>query len=85
MNSVELAVRDGVPYAIDFMNPAPDMDVNSLTPHVLRLGGEHMADLAIRLAHEAAAAGDGAAVETAVRRQSGTGSRPVDRRRARRT
>lgn len=26
MNTVELAVRDGVPYAIDFMNPAPDAD-----------------------------------------------------------
>jgi hypothetical protein len=32
MNTVEWAVKDGVPYAIDFMNPAPDMDVNSLTP-----------------------------------------------------
>ena len=32
MNSIEFAIRDGVPYAIDFMNPAPDMDVNSLTP-----------------------------------------------------
>ena len=25
MNSVEFAVRDGIPYAIDFTNPAPDM------------------------------------------------------------
>lgn len=25
-NTVEFAVRDGVPYAIDFMNPAPDCD-----------------------------------------------------------
>ena len=25
-NTVELAVRDGIPYAIDFMNPAPDCD-----------------------------------------------------------
>lgn len=25
MNSVEFAVKDGVPYAIDFTNPAPDM------------------------------------------------------------
>ena len=24
---VEFAVRGGVPYAIDFMNPAPDMDI----------------------------------------------------------
>ena len=30
MNTVEFAVRDGVPYAIDFMNPAPDADRNSV-------------------------------------------------------
>jgi len=29
-NTVEFAVRDGVPYAIDFCNPAPDADVNSV-------------------------------------------------------
>jgi hypothetical protein len=29
MNTIEWAIRDGVPYAIDFMNPAPDMDINS--------------------------------------------------------
>ena len=26
LNTVEFALRDGVPYAIDFMNPAPDAD-----------------------------------------------------------
>ena len=52
MNSVEFAIRDGVPYAIDFMNPAPDMDVNSLTPHYFRWAVERMADMAIRLAKE---------------------------------
>ena len=45
MNSIEFAVRDGVPYAIDFMNPAPDMDINSLTPHyfewVVKAHGRH--------------------------------------------
>jgi hypothetical protein len=50
MNSVEWAVRDGVPYAIDFMNPAPDMDVNSLTPTFFQWAVTHMADLAIGLA-----------------------------------
>ena len=30
LNTVEFAVQDGVPYAIDFMNPAPDADVNSV-------------------------------------------------------
>jgi hypothetical protein len=29
-NTVELAVRDGVPYAIDFGNPAPDAEYNSV-------------------------------------------------------
>lgn len=29
-NTVEFAVRDGVPYAIDFCNPAPDADINSV-------------------------------------------------------
>ena len=29
-NTVELAVRDGVPYAIDFCNPAPDAEKNSV-------------------------------------------------------
>jgi hypothetical protein len=50
MNTVEFAVRDGVPYAIDFMNPAPDMDINSLTPVYFDWAVEHMADLVIDLA-----------------------------------
>lgn len=50
MNSVEWAVRAGVPYAIDFMNPAPDMDVHSLTPPYFTWAVQHMADLVIHLA-----------------------------------
>jgi glutathione synthase/RimK-type ligase-like ATP-grasp enzyme len=29
-NTVELAIRDGIPYAIDFCNPAPDAEVTSV-------------------------------------------------------
>jgi hypothetical protein len=29
-NTVELAVRNGVPFAIDFCNPAPDADIHSV-------------------------------------------------------
>jgi glutathione synthase/RimK-type ligase-like ATP-grasp enzyme len=29
-NTVELAIRDGIPYAIDFCNPAPDADLKSV-------------------------------------------------------
>jgi hypothetical protein len=50
MNSVEWAIRDGIPYAIDFMNPAPDMDIYSLTPFYFDWVVKHMADMAIRLA-----------------------------------
>lgn len=52
MNSMEWAVRDGVPYAIDFMNPAPDFDINSLTPHYFEWAVDAMASMAIRLAKE---------------------------------
>jgi hypothetical protein len=51
MNSLEWAIRQGTPYAIDFMNPAPDMDVNSLTPLYFDWAVKHMADLVINLAH----------------------------------
>jgi glutathione synthase/RimK-type ligase-like ATP-grasp enzyme len=30
LNTVEFAVENGIPYAIDFMNPAPDADLNSV-------------------------------------------------------
>jgi hypothetical protein len=32
MNTVEFAVQDGIPYAIDFLNPAPDADYHSVGP-----------------------------------------------------
>jgi len=50
MNSIEWAIRDGVPYAIDFMNPAPDMDVNSLGSHYFEWVVDRMATLGIELA-----------------------------------
>ena len=52
MNTVEWAIRDGIPYAIDFMNPAPDMDINTTGQDYHRWCVEHMADLCIRLAKE---------------------------------
>lgn len=52
MNTIEWAIRGEVPYAIDFMNPAPDMDVNSTGPEYHRWCVEKMADMCIRLAKE---------------------------------
>ncbi len=47
MNTVEFAIRDGVPYAIDYMNSAPDFDRSSLGPEQFRWVVEKMADLVI--------------------------------------
>lgn len=51
MNSIEFTIKDGVPYAIDFMNPAPDMDINSITPHYFAWAVKTMADFCIEMAH----------------------------------
>jgi len=32
MNTIEFAISDGVPYAIDFLNPAPDFERDRITP-----------------------------------------------------
>jgi biotin carboxylase len=32
LNTIEFAVRDGIPYGIDFLNPAPDADYHSVGP-----------------------------------------------------
>ena len=47
MNTIEFAVQDGVPYAIDFLNPAPDFERDRITPHYFDLAVQRMADLAI--------------------------------------
>jgi hypothetical protein len=52
MNTVEFGVRDGVPYAIDFMNSAPDLDLASLGEEHFRWAVERMAELALRLAQD---------------------------------
>lgn len=52
MNTCEFAVRDGVPYAIDFMNSAPDFDISSLGEESFAWTVGKMADLVIRLADE---------------------------------
>jgi len=47
MNTVEFAVRDGVPYAIDYLNPAPDADRHSVGEANFEWIPNAMADLAI--------------------------------------
>jgi glutathione synthase/RimK-type ligase-like ATP-grasp enzyme len=49
-NTVELAVRDGVPYAIDFCNPAPDADRESVGEENFEWVVENSANYAIERA-----------------------------------
>jgi glutathione synthase/RimK-type ligase-like ATP-grasp enzyme len=46
-NTVEFAVENGIPYAIDFLNPAPDADVHSVGQSNFDWVVENMAQLAI--------------------------------------
>lgn len=49
-NTVEFAVRDGIPIAIDFCNPAPDADKNSVGEENFEWVVEAAANMAIRRA-----------------------------------
>jgi hypothetical protein len=50
MNTVEMAIRGGVPYAIDFTNPAPDFERARIREPYFAWVVEKMADLAIAYA-----------------------------------
>lgn len=50
MDTVEFAVRDGVLYAIDFLNPAPDFDDFSIKEDNFRWVLEKMSDLVLAYA-----------------------------------
>jgi hypothetical protein len=47
MNTIEFAVENGVPYAIDFLNPAPDFERDRITQHYFEIVVEKMARLVI--------------------------------------
>ncbi len=53
MNTVEFAIRDNVPYAIDFLNPAPDFERARIRDVYFTWVVERMADLAISYARGA--------------------------------
>jgi predicted ATP-grasp superfamily ATP-dependent carboligase len=47
MNTIEFAIEDDVPYAIDYLNPAPDFERDRITDFYFRHVVEKMAHLAI--------------------------------------
>ncbi|MBI3474899.1 MAG: hypothetical protein HY010_04150 [Acidobacteria bacterium] len=50
LNTVEFAVEDGVPYAIDFMNPAPDAEITSVGPENFKWAVENVAEMLVKTA-----------------------------------
>ncbi len=50
LNTVEFAVENGVPYAIDFMNPAPDAGLESVGADNFRWIVDAVAEMAVRRA-----------------------------------
>ena len=52
LNTVEFAVEDGIPYAIDFMNPAPDADLHSVGKENFEWIVSAVAELAVKKAQE---------------------------------
>ncbi|MCL5773566.1 MAG: hypothetical protein M1536_04225 [Firmicutes bacterium] len=50
MNTIEFAIREGVPYAIDFMNPVPEAKPYVITEGYFKWVVEHLAKVAIEYA-----------------------------------
>jgi len=48
INTIEFAVRGGTPYAIDFLNPAPDADYHSVGPENFTWIVNTVADFAVK-------------------------------------
>ncbi len=56
LNTVEFAVEDGIPYAIDFMNPAPDAGLESVGPDNFNWIVDSVAEMAVARALDPAPA-----------------------------
>jgi len=53
INTVEFAIKDDIPYAIDFMNPAPDAELASVGPFYHNWVTDSVVDLVFRRLGEA--------------------------------
>ena len=56
-DTLEFAVRDGVPYAIDFLNPAPDADLASVGAENFEWVLQHAAQWLVERVHQGAEPG----------------------------
>ncbi len=62
LNTVEFAVEDGVPYAIDFLNPAPDAEITSVGQENFDWIVNAVAEMAVKMAVHRGRSGAGVAV-----------------------
>ena len=62
MNTIEFGVEDDVPYAIDFLNPAPDFERDRITPFYFDLVVDRMSTLVVDRALNGAPSGPVAAL-----------------------
>ena len=75
MNTVEFALRDGIPYAIDFTNPAPDADLHSVGQTNFDWIVANMAEIVVeRCAQSAALRTDRSVAADDARRRSAPGT-----------
>jgi hypothetical protein len=52
LNTVEFAIKDGIPYAIDFMNPAPDAELASVGEYNHRWIVDNMTEFILKKLNE---------------------------------
>ncbi|MCB0611339.1 MAG: hypothetical protein H6562_21055 [Lewinellaceae bacterium] len=76
-NTVEFAVRDGIPIAIDFCNPAPDADINSVGKENFDWVVEMSAAYAIERAQAQEPGKDNLTWGTYIRESAGAGPAPA--------
>lgn len=85
-NTVEMAVRGGIPYAIDFCNPAPDADVNSVGQENFEWVVEHATKMAVERAQLQKPGHDNLTWGTFVMDSlAGAGNKPVKKSAGKRT
>lgn len=81
-NTVEFAIRDGIPYAIDFGNPAPDADRHSVGDDNFEWVLEHSAQYAIERALAHQEGGDNLTWGTFVKNSAAANAAPAPKKAA---
>lgn len=79
INTVDWAIRDGVPYAVELLNPVPEIDIYALTPEYFDWVVDKLVDHVLGMTREGSAAAEPATVPRATSgrpKGGGKGSRP---------